>query len=63
MMKKNVANVFINSTLAFVVAFFITTFVHEFGHFFAYSVFGANPVMFHNSVQTGALNLDLAKAC
>jgi len=61
MMKKRLTNVLVNSTLAFVSAFFITTFVHESGHFFAYSVFGANPVMFHNAVQTTELNLGVAE--
>jgi len=60
-MKKSLNNVLVNSTLAFVLAFFVTTFVHEFGHFFAYTVFGANPVMFHNAVQTGVLNLNVAE--
>jgi len=42
---------FINSTLAYIAAFFITTFIHESGHFLAYVLAGAHPVLYHNYVQ------------
>lgn len=45
-------NILINSTLAFISAFLITTFVHELGHYLSYLLFGANPILFHNYVQT-----------
>jgi hypothetical protein len=43
---------YINSTLAFVAAFIITTIIHEGGHFIAYLLFDANPIMYHNYVHT-----------
>ena len=51
-MDKSYKNILINSTLAFIAAFIFTTFIHEFGHFISYSMFGANPTLFHNYVQT-----------
>lgn len=51
-MTKPLKNTFINSTLAFVCAFLITTFIHEFGHFLCYTLLGAHPVLYHNYVQT-----------
>lgn len=51
-MVKPMNNILINSTLAFISAFLITTFIHEFGHFLSYLLFGANPILFHNYVQT-----------
>ena len=47
----------INSTLAFICAFFITTFIHESGHFITYLIFGADPVLYHNYVQAQSDNL------
>lgn len=49
-MSKSLKFIFINSTLAFVSAFFFTTFIHEFGHFISYSLFGLKPVLYHNYV-------------
>ncbi|NOX88066.1 MAG: hypothetical protein GXO77_03500 [Calditrichaeota bacterium] len=49
-MEKSLKNIFINSTLAFVSAFLLTTFIHEFGHFISYYLSGAHPVLFHNRV-------------
>lgn len=51
-MDKSLRNTLINSTLAFISAFFMTTFIHEFGHFISYYLFGTHPVLFHNYVQT-----------
>ena len=51
-MDKLFRNILVNSTLAFISAFVITTFIHEFGHYFSYLLFGANPTLFHNYVQT-----------
>jgi membrane-associated protease RseP (regulator of RpoE activity) len=50
-MNKSLRNVLINSTMAFVSAFIVTTFIHEFGHYLSYSLSGANPTIFHNYVQ------------
>lgn len=50
-MEKSLRNTLINSTLAFISAFFITTFIHEFGHFISNYFFGAHPVLFHNYVE------------
>ncbi|MGH7582250.1 MAG: hypothetical protein ACREL5_03380 [Gemmatimonadales bacterium] len=41
----------VNSTVAFVGAFTLTTFVHELGHFVSYLAFGAHPVLYFNQVQ------------
>jgi hypothetical protein len=49
-MDKTLKNILINSTVAFVSAFFITTFIHEGGHFISYLIFGAGPTLFHNHV-------------
>lgn len=49
---SRIPNLLINSTLAFVSAFVITTFIHELGHFLSYFMFGENPTLFHNYVQT-----------
>ena len=57
--NKSLKNILINSTLAFISAFFITTFIHEFGHFLSYLLFGANPVLYHNHVQTDDQGLSL----
>lgn len=53
-------NIFINSTLAFVSASVITTFVHESGHFFSYLSFGANPVLYSNYVYIAEQNIDIS---
>lgn len=58
-MTKSSKNIFINSTLAFVCAFLITTFIHEFGHFLSYYLFGAHPVLYHNYVQTSDQQLSM----
>jgi hypothetical protein len=52
MMNKTLRYVLINSTLAFVSAFIISTFIHELGHYISYFIFGANPTLYHNYVQT-----------
>ena len=57
MMKSSQKFVFINSLLAFVSAFIITTIIHESGHFISYWLFGAHPVLYHNYVQTSDSNL------
>lgn len=51
-MNKALKNIFLNSTLAFVSAFVITTLIHEFGHFISYLIFGATPTLYHNYVYT-----------
>lgn len=51
-MDKSRKYILINSILAFVSAFFITTFIHESGHFIAYLLLGADAVLYHNYVQT-----------
>ena len=45
-------NILINSTLAYVAAFLLTTLLHESGHFASYALFGANPTLYHNYVST-----------
>ena len=50
-MDKSERNVLINSSMAFVSAFIITTIIHESGHYLSYLLFGANPTLFHNYVQ------------
>ncbi len=51
-MNKPLNTIVINSTLAFVSAFVLTTVIHESGHFLSYIVFGAHPTLFQNYVQT-----------
>jgi hypothetical protein len=51
-MQSSFRTIFINSSLAFVSAFIITTIIHELGHFILYFIFGAQPVLHHNFVQT-----------
>ena len=51
-MEKINKNILINSTLAFISAFIATTIFHEFGHYLSYVLFGADPTLFHNYVQT-----------
>jgi hypothetical protein len=58
-MNNPLKKILINSTLAFIAAFFITTFIHEFGHFLSYLVFGANPILYHNYAQTDDQGLSL----
>jgi hypothetical protein len=43
--------ILLNSTIAFVAAFLLTTLIHESGHFFAYLIAGAHPTLYHNYVQ------------
>lgn len=57
-MESATRNILINSTLAFVSAFIITTFIHESGHYLSYLVLGGNPTLFHNYVQTQDQPLD-----
>ena len=45
------SKLYINSTIAFVTAFLLTTLIHEGGHFIAYLILNANPTMYHNYVQ------------
>jgi hypothetical protein len=59
-MKKSYKNVLVNSTLAFVSAFFITTLFHEFGHFLSYLLYGANPTLYHNYVSIPEQQLSLS---
>ncbi len=58
-MDKSKKNILINSTLAFVSAFLITTILHESGHFIVYYLAGAKPVLYHNYVQTPDQQLSL----
>ncbi len=51
-MIPNYKKVFVNSTLAFISAFIITTTIHELGHYLFYLLFGVNPTLYHNYVQT-----------
>jgi hypothetical protein len=51
-MTSSGRRLFLNSTLAFVSAFFLTTMAHELGHFAAYIALGAHPILFHNAVET-----------
>lgn len=41
----------VNSTVAFVGAFTLTTLVHELGHFLSYLAFGAHPVLYFSRVE------------
>ncbi|NQV29917.1 MAG: hypothetical protein HQ508_03425 [Candidatus Marinimicrobia bacterium] len=56
-MSPKYKNVLINSTLAFIAAFLITTILHELGHYLAYLIYEANPTLFHTFVQTPAIFL------
>ena len=58
-MERSLRNVLINSTLAFVSAFIITTILHELGHFISYIVFGKSPTLFHNYVQSADQGLTI----
>ncbi|KAA3611168.1 MAG: hypothetical protein D8M58_14430 [Calditrichaeota bacterium] len=58
-MTKSNTNIFINSLLAFVTAFIITTVFHELGHYLSYVFYGADPTLFHNFVQTPNQILDI----
>jgi hypothetical protein len=58
-MDKPFKNILINSTLAFIAAFIITTIIHEIGHYLSYLLFGANPTLFHNYVQTPTQSMSL----
>lgn len=49
----------LNSTMAFTGAFFITTLIHEIGHFLSYWIGGANPVLYHNYVSVADNNLNI----
>ncbi len=51
-MSPPLRNVLVNSTLCFVLAFLLTTIVHESSHFISYLWFTAKPVLYHNSVAT-----------
>ena len=51
-MPKSHRNIFVNSTLAFVSAFIITTIIHESGHYIASYLFGSQPKLYHNYVET-----------
>ena len=58
-MDKALRYILSNSTIAFVSAFFITTFIHEGGHFISYLLFGAGPTLFHNHVYIPDQQLSL----
>ena len=58
-MKNPLTTILINSTLAFVAAFIMTTIIHEGGHYVSYALFGENPTLFHNYVQTSAQSMDV----
>ena len=51
-MQVSLKTLFFNSFIAFISAFIITTIIHESGHFISYYIFGAQPVLYHNYVQT-----------
>lgn len=59
-MDKSLRVTFVNSTLAYIAAFFATTFLHELGHFIAYGAAGAGPVLYHNCVEASGDGLSLA---
>ncbi len=56
---KPYKNIFLNSFMAFVSAFILTTIIHESGHFISYLLAGAQPELFHNYVQTSDNTLSL----
>ncbi|MFZ0389511.1 MAG: hypothetical protein WAN36_03555 [Calditrichia bacterium] len=58
-MNKHLKNTLINSTIAFVSAFIITTLIHEAGHFISYRLFGIKAVLYHNYVETAELIIAL----
>ncbi len=49
-MKQN-RIIFINSTVLYVIAFLLTTIIHEFGHAFIGLIHGSQPVLHHNFVE------------
>lgn len=51
--------ILLNSTLCFVAAFLLTTFLHELGHFVAYALAGAEPILHHNFVSTPGQDLSV----
>ena len=58
-MNTSLRNTLINSSLAFTVAFFLTTIIHEFGHFLSYFISGAHPVIYHNYVSASDDDLNI----
>jgi len=50
-MQKSFNYIFINSILAFVSAFILTTVIHECGHFVVYCLAGTHPILYHNFVE------------
>lgn len=58
-MQPSSKYLFINSLLAFVAAFLLTTLIHESGHFISYLLFQAQPVLHHNYVSVATLELSL----
>jgi len=58
-MQPSSKYLFINSLLAFVAAFLLTTFIHESGHFVSFLVFNAQPVLHHNYVATPGIDLSV----
>lgn len=58
-MKPSTKTLFLNSLLAFVSAFLLTTFLHEAGHFISYKFFGAQTTLYHNYVQTTGSDIGL----
>ena len=58
-MNISLRNTLVNSSLSFVAAFFLTTFIHEFGHFISYLIGGSHPVLYHNYVSAPDEELDI----
>lgn len=59
-MDKPLRNILLNSTLAFVSAFVITTLLHELGHFVSYLFFEANPILYHNHVRSQGAQIGMS---
>jgi hypothetical protein len=50
---------FVNSLFVFVACFWITTTIHELGHYLVYLFLQASPVLFHNHVESAAEGLSV----
>lgn len=58
-MKSVLKFVFVNSVMALVSAFLLTTLIHESGHFISYLLFNAQPVLHHNYVASDSSGLSI----
>ncbi len=48
---KESQKIILNSTVLYVIAFLLTTIIHEFGHAIIGYIYGSNPILHHNYVE------------